>query len=169
MISKTKDFQFNEETTFKNEIIHFFNIDALDSILYIYLEIEGNRIKSEKTQKNYYKINLKEDSIQNVKKEMNCIIIEDVELTIVIRVISDYIKYFRKKSRSFHKKSEKWERTEDRKKTVQTTLIHVMTINEKILLFSGKLIRRQLQNKIIPGRLKVPKIFQIESEPENKK
>jgi hypothetical protein len=37
MISKTKDFQFNEETSFKNEIIHFFNIDALDSVLYIYL------------------------------------------------------------------------------------------------------------------------------------
>ncbi len=111
MISKTKDFQFNEETTFKNEIIHFFNIDAFESILYIYLEIERNRIKSEKTQKNYYKINLKEGSIQNIKKEINCIIIEDVELTIVIRVISDYIKYFRKKSRSFHKKSEKWKRT----------------------------------------------------------
>ena len=169
MISKTKDFQFNEETTFKNEIIHFFNINALDSILYIYLEIKGNRIKSEKTQKNYYKINLKEGSIQNIKKEINCIIIEDVELTIVIRVISDYIKYFRKKSRSFHKKSEKWKRTEDRKRTVQTTLINGMTIKEKIKLFSGELIRRQLQNRIIPGRLKIPKIFQTESESENQK
>ena len=80
---------------------------------------------------------------------MNCIIIEDVELTIVIRVISDYIKYFRKKSRSFHKKSEKWERTEDRKKTVQTTLIHVMTINEKILLFSGRLSVCAKANKVV--------------------
>ena len=59
------------------------------------------------------------------------------------------------------------EKNKDRKRTVQTTLINGMTIKEKIKLFSGELIRRQLQNKIIPGRLKIPKIFQTESESEN--
>ena len=55
MAAKTKEFQLAEETTFKNEIIHFFNIDANNSNIYIYLEIEGKRIKSEKSKDNFYK------------------------------------------------------------------------------------------------------------------
>ena len=55
MITKTKDFQLSAETTFKNEIIHFFNIETNKSTLYIYLEIDGKRMKSEKSKNNYYK------------------------------------------------------------------------------------------------------------------
>ena len=56
MSSKTKEFQLNEETIFKNEIIHFFNINAMNSTIYIYLEIDGKKVKSEKSKKNFNKL-----------------------------------------------------------------------------------------------------------------
>lgn len=34
-----------------------------------------------------------------------------------------------------------------------------LSIQDRIKIFSGELIRRQLENKIIPGRLKIPEIF----------
>ena len=173
MISKTKDFQFSEETLFKNEIIHFFNIDAFSSILYIYLEIGGKRINSEKNPKNIFKLNLNDESIQNVKKEMNCLIIEDVELTIVVRIISQYIKFFRKKSRSFHKKTRgDKNRGRARKNTVQGKMAKAgMTIKDKIKLFSGfsgQSILKKNNNQVIPGKLKIPKLFQTDNESKNK-
>jgi hypothetical protein len=48
---KTKEFQLNEENLFKNEIIHFFNIDAFNSVINIYLEVDGKKVKSEKSKK----------------------------------------------------------------------------------------------------------------------
>lgn len=169
MKSKTKDFQFSEETIFKNEIIHFFNIDSNESTLYIYLEIEGKKIKSEKSKK--YKLDLKDDGIQNIQKEMKCIIIEDVELTIIIRIISKYIKFFRKKSKSFHKKiEENGNKFRPRKNTIQENLlVNGMSIKEKIKLFSGEFIKRQINNKIIPGKLIIPNIFQQEETNKNNK
>ena len=174
MFSKTKEFEFSEETKFKNELIHFFNIDAVDSVLYIYLEIEGNRIKSEKNEKYYYKLNLKDESIQNNKKEINCIIIEDVELSFVIRIISNYIKFFKKRSRSFHKKiEERAKRSKNRKRTMPTIFFEPgMNIKEKIKLFSGgEMPKGNIQDKNIPGKIMIPKIFQYvnESKMKNKK
>ena len=34
-----------------------------------------------------------------------------------------------------------------------------MSIKEKIKIFSGEFIKKQLTNRIIPGRLKIPKVF----------
>jgi hypothetical protein len=170
MFSKTKEFEFSEETKFKNELIHFFNIDAVDSVLYIYLEIEGNRIKSEKNEKYCYKLNLKDESIQNNKKEINCLIIEDVELSFVIRIISNYIKFFKKRSRSFHKKiEERAKRSKNRKRTMPTIFFEPgMNIKEKIKLFSGgEMQKGNIQDKNIPGKLMIPKIFQYVNNKKN--
>ena len=171
MKSKTKDFQFSEEIIFKNEIIHFFNIDSNKSTLYIYLEIEGKKIKSEKSKKYYYKIDLKDDDIQNIQKEMKCIIIEDVELTIIIRILSKYIKFFRKKSKSFHKKiEENGNKVRPRKNTIQENFLRKgMSIKEKIKIFSGEFIKRQINNKVIPGKLIIPKLFQQDVTKKNNK
>lgn len=173
MITKTKDFQLSAETTFKNELIHFFNIDTNNSTLYIYLEIDGKRMKSEKSKNNYYKLLLKDIKANNVKKEINCLIIEDVELKILIKIISKYTRFFRKKSNTFYKKYEaepENKSTEKKNKSPEQKLINTksMSIKEKIKFFSGELIKKQINNKIIPGRLIMPKIFRIE-ENEDKK
>ena len=162
MVTKTKDFQLNEENTFKNEIIHFFNINANNSIIYIYLEIEGKRMKSEKPENN--KILLKElVELKNTKKEIKCLLNEDAELKILIRIIRKYTKYFKKKSKSFYKKSEN-EKTNNSKKNLSPATKKLnpgMSIKDKIKLFSGEFVKKQIiNNKIIPGRLIMPKIFQ---------
>ena len=59
----------NEINTFKNEVIHFFNIDSINSSIYIYIEIEGKKIQSESTKENYYKIILKDLGIKSEKNE----------------------------------------------------------------------------------------------------
>ena len=104
MSSKTKEFQLSEETTFKNEIIHFFNINAMNSTIYIYLEIDGKRAKSEKTKKNFHKLILKDIEAKNEKKEIKCFIVEDIELKILIKIISKYKSFFRRKSNKRKKK-----------------------------------------------------------------
>ncbi len=182
LISKTKDFQLNKETLFKNEIIHFFNIDAVESTLFIYLEIDGKRIKSETSDKYCHKMHLKDTGIQNFKKEMNCFIIEDVELTIIIRIINKYKKFFRKRSQSFHQKIEETEKREkrekrsnDRKRTLQTQSLIIepeMSLQDKIRFFSGELIINKPieKKKILPGKLKIPLLFLkgIEAKNNNK-
>ena len=104
MTSKTKEFLLNEINTFKNELIHFFNIDSMSSSVYIYFEINGKKYKSDKTKQNYYKIMLNDIGISDEKKEINCIIVDDIELKFLIRNIN---KGTRKKSNTIHKKSSK--------------------------------------------------------------
>ena len=70
MAAKTKEFQLEEETTFKNEIIHFFNIDAMNGIINIYLEIDGKKAKSEKSKINFHKLILKDIGMKSTKKEI---------------------------------------------------------------------------------------------------
>ena len=102
---------------------------------------------------------------------MKCIIIEDVELTIIIRILSKYIKFFRKKSKSFHKKiEENGNKVRPRKNTIQENFLRKgMSIKEKIKIFSGEFIKRQINNKVIPGKLIIPKIFQQDVTKKNNK
>ena len=171
MSSKTKEFQLNEEITFKNEIIHFFNINAINSTIYIYLEIEGKKAKSEKSKKNFHKLILKDIGIKNEKKEIKCFIIDDVELKILIKIINKYKSFFRRKSKSFYKKNEDERQTRERKNSLphqSTNITPGMSIKDKIKIFSGELIKKQINNRIIPGRLIMPKIFQNEVKKEKK-
>ena len=171
MSSKTKEFQLNEETTFKNEIIHFFNINAINSAIYIYLEIDGKKAKSEKSKKNFHKLILRDIGIKNDKKEIKCFIVDDVELKIYIKIISKYKSYFRRKSKSFYKKIDDENQTRERKNSLphQSTYVKPeMSIKDKIKIFSGELIKKQINNKIIPGRLIMPKIFQNEVKKDKK-
>lgn len=171
MSIKTKEFQLNEETTFKNEIIHFFNINAINSTIYIYLEIDGKKAKSEKSKKNFHKLILNDIGIKNEKKEIKCFIIDDIELKILIKIISKYKSFFRRKSKSFYKKSEDEEQTRERKNSLPHQSTYVtpgMSIKDKIKIFTGELIKRQINNKVIPGRLIMPKIFQNDVKKDKK-
>ena len=77
MAIKTKEFQLSQEINFKNEIIHFFNIDALNSYVHIYLEIDGKKVKSENNKNNFYKLKLSDVGIKIKKQKFNCLIVED--------------------------------------------------------------------------------------------
>jgi len=156
---KTKEFQLNEENLFKNEIIHFFNIDSFTSIINIYLEIDGKRIKSEKSKKNFHKLVLSELEANNQKREINCVIVEDAELKILVKIISKYTRFFRKQSNfvqyinEINKKGRKISQP-----SIDGSDLR-MTIKDRIKIFSGEFIKRQLENRIIPGRLKIPEVF----------
>ena len=168
-MSKTKDFSLNEINTFKNEIIHFFNIDSMDSIIYIYLEIDGKKIKSENNKLNYYKLILKDIGIKNEKKEINCIIIENVELKILIRI---YNKFGRKKSNTIHKKADEAIVTRGRGYSQPPIAVfgQSSSIKEKIKIFSGDYIKKQIiKAKVLPGKLKIPSLFQKENNLHNNK
>ena len=172
MSSKTKEFQLNEETLFKNEIIHFFNINAMNSTIYIYLEIDGKKVKSEKSKKNFHKLILKDIGKKNEKKEIKCFIVEDIELKILIKIIIKYKSFFRRKSKSFYKKKDDENQSRERKNNSlphQNAYVKTgMSIKDKIKIFTGELIKRQINNKVIPGRLIMPKIFQNDVKKDKK-
>ena len=163
MTIKTKEFQLNEENLFKNEIIHFFNIDAFNSIINIYLEVDGKRIKAEKSKKYFHELDLSELEENNKKQEINCVIIEDAELKILVKIIRKYSRYFRKKSsKMIQYKNKIKKRRNKEKKNEQPPIKEIepgMSFKEKIKIFSGEFIRKQKENKILPGRLKIPEIF----------
>ena len=170
MAIKTKEFQLNEENLFKNEIIHFFNIDAFNSVINIYLEVDGKKVKSEKSKKNHYKLVFKDFEENKKKQEINCVIVEDAELKILVKIIRKYTRFFRKKSNTVHFRNEFKGKGYISKKNTQPpikAIVPGMSIKEKIKIFSGELIRRQLENKILPGRLKIPEIF-LKGEKETK-
>ena len=162
MTIKTKEFQLNEENLFKNEIIHFFNIDAFSSIIKIYLEVNGKRIQAEKSKKNFHELILSELEAHNTKREVNCVIVEDAELKILIKIIRKYTRFFRKKSNTVKYRTLPKNRNIRGRKNSQPFVKGIeprMSIQDRIKLFSGEFIRRQLENKIIPGRLKIPEVF----------
>ena len=150
----------NEINTFKNEVIHFFNIDSINSSIYIYIEIEGKKIKSESTKENYYKIILKDVGIKNEKKELNCKLFDNIELKILIRIIN---KYGIRNSSIFQNKNieEKSDRKrENIQKTPSIFSQNGISIKEKIKIFSGEFINKQIfKNNVIPGKLKMPSLF----------
>ena len=168
MAAKTKEFQLAEETTFKNEIIHFFNIDAMNGTINIYLEIDGKKAKSEKSKINFHKLILKDIGMKSTKKEINFFIVEDVELKILIRIINKYKTFFRRKSRSFHINVQEQNENRTRKNSEKKIIKSGMSIKDKIKLFSGEFIKRQNNNKVLPGRLIMPKIFQNDTKLEKK-
>ena len=160
LTSKTKDFSLNEINTFKNEIIHFFNIDSMESIIYIYLEIDGKKMKSESDKQNFYKLILKDIGIKNEKKEINCIIVDNIELKILIRI---YSKFGRKKSNTIYKKADEGFMTRGRGYSQPPIAVfgQSSSIKEKIKIFSGEFIKKQIiKAKVIPGKLKIPSLFQ---------
>lgn len=187
MTTKSKDFQLGEENIFKNELIHFFNINANNSIINIYLEIDGKRMKPEKPDFNSNKLLLKQLELKNSKKEIKCLIYEEAELKILIRIIRKYNKFFRKKSNTFYRKAEDIRRHREmqnispaKKAPKEDSIIQNnsseikitktgISIKDRIKLFSGELIKRQKENKIIPGRLIIPKIFQATEDKSKKK
>ena len=164
MISKTKEFLLNEINAFKNEIIHFFNIDSINCTLYIYLEIDGKKLKSENSKENYHKLVLRDIGIKNEKKEINCIIVDNAELKILIRNIN---KYGRKKSNSLYKKASEGVIIRNRGYSQPANSVlgkPSSSIKDKIKIFSGEFIKKQIiKAQVIPGKLKMPSLFQKEN------
>ena len=125
----------NEINTFKNEVIHFFNIDSINSSIYIYIEIEGKKIQSENTKENYYKIILKDVGTKSEKKELNCKLFDNIELKILIRIIN---KYGIRKSSIFQNKNIEEKSGRKRENTQKIPSIfsqNGISIKEKIKIF----------------------------------
>lgn len=150
----------NEINTFKNEVVHFFNIDSINSSIYIYIEIEGKKIQSENTKENYYKIILKDLGIKSEKKELNCKLFDNIELKILIRIID---KYGIRKSSIFKNKIIEENTGRKRGNTQFAPSIfsqNGISIKEKITIFSGEFINKQIfKNNVVPGKLKMPSLF----------
>ena len=160
LIKKTKEFFLEEINTFSNELIHFFNINKNNSSIFIYLEVEGKKIKSEQKNINYYKLVLKD--IKNVKREIICLILEQIELKIFIRIINNNKKE-KAKSNDINKTDDNNIKNKDKSHTPLNGYSNFgkpLTIQDKIRLFNGEFIKRKIyRNENIPGKVKIPEIF----------
>ena len=161
LIKKTREFFLDEKKTFTKEYIHFFNISKTQSSIYIFLEIEGKKIKSENNKENYYKLILNE--IKEEKKEITCLIVENVELKILIRIIN---KSEKNKINTINKNKEEISNTNIRKR-IYTQYNGCnnfnkpgLSIQDRIKIFNGEFIKKNIyKNQNIPGKLKIPEIF----------
>ena len=150
----------DEINTFNKELIHFFNIDKLNAYIYIYLEIEGKKIKSEKNKINYYKLTLNE--IKDEKKEIICLILDNIELKILIRIISKKEKIKTddldiKENNSNKKKAKIYTQYNGNINNFES---NGLSIKDKIKFFNGDFIKKSLhKSEKIPGKLKIPEIF----------
>jgi len=160
LIKKTKEFFLEENNKFSKELIHFFNIDKINASIYIYLEIEGKKILQEKNKGKNYKLAL--NGIQNEKKEIICLIYENIELKIVIRIINKKEKL----------KSDEMDIKEDndmkKRSRIYTQYNGInnnfykkgLSIQERIKIFSGEFVKKKIyKNENIPGKLKIPEVF----------
>ena len=160
LIKKTKEFFLEENNKFSKELIHFFNIDKINASIYIYLEIEGKKILQEKNKGKNYKLALNE--IQNEKREIICLIYENIELKIVIRIINKKEKL----------KSDEMDIKEDndmkKRSRIYTQYNGInnnfykkgLSIQERIKIFSGEFVKKKIyKNENIPGKLKIPEVF----------
>ena len=160
LIKKTKEFFLEENNKFSKELIHFFNIDKINASIYIYLEIEGKKILQEKNKGKNYKLALNE--IQNGKKEIICLIYENIELKIVIRIINKKEKL----------KSDEMDIKEDndmkKRSRIYTQYNGInnnfykkgLSIQDRIKIFSGEFVKKKIyKNENIPGKLKIPEVF----------
>ena len=160
LIKKTKEFFLEENNKFSKELIHFFNIDKINASIYIYLEIEGKKILQEKNKGKNYKLALNE--IQNEKKEIICLIYENIELKIVIRIINKKEKL----------KPDEMDIKEDndmkKRSRIYTQYNGInnnfykkgLSIQERIKIFSGEFVKKKIyKNENIPGKLKIPEVF----------
>ena len=161
LIKKTREFFLDENKTFTKEYIHFFNISKTQSSIYIFLEIEGKKIKPENNKENYYKLSLNE--IKDEKKEITCLIVENVELKILIRIIN---KSEKNKINSININKEEISNTNIRKR-IYTQYNGCnnfnkpgLSIQDRIKIFNGEFIKKNIyKNQNIPGKLKIPDIF----------
>jgi len=160
LIKKTKEFFLEEINTFSNELIHFFNINKNNSSIFIYLEVEGKKIKLEQKNINYYKLVLKD--IKNEKREIICLILEQIELKIFIRIINNNKKE-KIKSNDINKTDDNNIKNKDKSHTPLNGYSNFgkpLTIQDKIRLFNGEFIKRKIyRNENIPGKIKIPEIF----------
>ena len=160
LIKKTKEFFLEEINTFSNELIHFFNINKNNSSIFIYLEVEGKKIKSEQKNINYYKLVLKD--IKNEKREIICLILEQIELKIFIRIINNNKKE-KVKSNDINKTDDNNIKNKNKSHTPLNGYSNFgkpLTIQDKIRLFNGEFIKRKIyRNENIPGKIKIPEIF----------
>ena len=160
LIKKTKEFFLEDINTFSNELIHFFNINKNNSSIFIYLEVEGKKIKSEQKDINYYKLVLKD--IKNVKREIICLILEQIELKIFIRIINNNKKE-KIKSNDINKTDDNNIKNKNKSHTPLNGYSNFgkpLTIQDKIRLFNGEFIKRKIyRNENIPGKIKIPEIF----------
>ena len=160
LIKKTKEFFLEENNKFSKELIHFFNIDKINASIYICLEIEGKKILQEKNKGKNYKLALNE--IQNEKKEIICLIYENIELKIIIRIINKKEKL----------KSDEMDIKEDndikKRSRIYTQYNGInnnfykkgLSIQERIKIFSGEFVKKKIyKNENIPGKLKIPEVF----------
>ena len=146
----------------------------MSSTLYIYLEIDGKKYTSDDSKQNYYKLILYDIGIRDNKKEINCTIVDNIELKFLIRNIN---KYARKKSNTIHQKYNSIIpiRKKGRLFSQQTVPIFAKqsispSIKEKIKIFSGEFMKREIyKDKIIPGKVKIPSLFQKENIKNNEK
>jgi hypothetical protein len=149
-----------ENNKFSKELIHFFNIDKINASIYIYLEIEGKKILQEKNKGKNYKLALNE--IQNEKKEIICLIHENIELKIVIRIINKKEKL----------KPDEMDIKEDndmkKRSRIYTQYNGInnnfykkgLSIQDRIKIFSGEFVKKKIyKNENIPGKLKIPEVF----------
>jgi len=159
LIKKTKEFFLEEINTFSNELIHFFNINKNNSSIFIYLEVEGKKIKSEQNNINYYKLVLKD--IKNEKREIICLILEQIELKIFIRIINNNKKE-KVKSNDISKTDDNNIKNKNKSHTPLNGYSNgkSLSIQDKIRLFNGEFIKRKIyRNENIPGKIKIPEIF----------
>ena len=160
LIKKTKEFFLEENNKFSKELIHFFNIDKINASIYIYLEIEGKKILQEKNKGKNYKLLLNE--IQNEKKEIICLIYENIELKIVIRI----------KNKKEKLKPDEMDIKEDndmkKRSRIYTQYNGInnnfynkgLSIQDRIKIFSGEFAKKKIyKNENIPGKLKIPEVF----------
>ena len=160
LIKKTKEFFLEENNKFSKELIHFFNIDKINASIYIYLEIEGKKILQEKNKGKNYKLALNE--LQNEKKEIICLIYENIELKIVIRIINKKEKL----------KPDEMDIKEDndmkKRSRIYTQYNGInnnfynkgLSIQDRIKIFSGEFVKKKIyKNENIPGKLKIPEVF----------
>jgi len=159
LIKKTKEFFLEEINTFSNELIHFFNINKNNSSIFIYLEVEGKKIMSEQKNINYYKLVLKD--IKNEKREIICLILEQIELKIFIRIINNNKKE-KVKSNDISKTDDNNIKNKNKSHTPLNGYSNgkSLSIQDKIRLFNGEFIKRKIyRNENIPGKIKIPEIF----------
>ena len=159
-MDKYNNNELEENNKFSKELIHFFNIDKINASIYICLEIEGKKILQEKNKGKNYKLALNE--IQNEKKEIICLIYENIELKIVIRIINKKEKL----------KSDEMDIKEDndmkKRSRIYTQYNGInnnfykkgLSIQERIKIFSGEFVKKKIyKNENIPGKLKIPEVF----------
>ena len=160
MTSKTKEFKLNDLIIFKNEIIHFFNINPYNSSLYISLEINGKKIKLNNESE---KIILKDIITTNENSEINYSFTDEINLKMKFKILNKFNK--KEIFESFQTKMRESKTRWNQSKLNEGKIFgHGISIKDRIKMFSGRESDKKLNNpnptKFKPGKLKIPTMFQ---------